>query len=98
MFDRRMLSKGTWGADFHPQLQPDDNAFVLAPHKGLSNFWTGDTIIRLRQSGIQTIVLAGMSANPCLESHLQDAVEHGFYVIAVMDGTTGAGPENTQAA
>ena len=43
MFDRRMFSKGTWGADFHPELKADDNTFVLAPHKGLSNFWTGDT-------------------------------------------------------
>ena len=39
-----------------------------------------------------------MSADPCIESHPQNAVEHGFYVIAVKDGTTGAGPENTQAA
>jgi nicotinamidase-related amidase len=98
MFDRRMFNKGTWGADFHPELKPDENTFVLAPHKGLSNFWTGDTNIQLRQRGIQTIVLAGMSANLCVESHLRDAVEHGFDVIAVKDATTGAGPENTQAA
>lgn len=98
MFDRRMFSKGTWGADFHPELQPDDNTFVLAPHKGLSNFWTGDTNVQLRQRVIQTIVLAGMSANLCVESHLRDAVEHGFDVIAIKDATTGAGPENTQAA
>lgn len=39
-----------------------------------------------------------MSANLCVESHLRDAVEHGFDVIAVKDATTGAGPENTQAA
>lgn len=43
MFDRRMFNKGTWGADFHPELKPDENTFVLAPHKGLSNFWPGDT-------------------------------------------------------
>ena len=98
MFDRKMFNKGTWGADFHPELQPDDNTFILAPHKGLSNFWTGDTNIQLRQRGIQTVILAGMSANLCVESHLRDAVEHGFDVIAVKDATTGAGPEATQAA
>lgn len=98
MFERKMFNKGTWGADFHPDLQPDENTFVLAPHKGLSNFWTGDTNIQLRQRGIQTIILAGMSANLCVESHLRDAVEHGFDVIAIKDATTGAGPEATQAA
>jgi nicotinamidase-related amidase len=98
MFERKMFNKGTWGADFHPQLQPDENTFVLAPHKGLSNFWTGDTNIQLRQRGIQTVILAGMSANLCVESHLRDAVEHGFDLIVVKDATTGAGPEATQAA
>jgi len=98
MFDRKMFRKGTWGAEFHPQLQPDENTIVLAPHKGLSNFWTGDTNIQLRQRNLQTIILAGMSANLCVESHLRDAVEHGFDVIVVKDATTGAGPEATQAA
>ena len=98
MFDRKMYRKGTWGADFHPQLQPDENTFVLAPHKGLSNFWTGDTNIQLRQREIQTIILAGMSANLCVESHLRDAIEHGFDVIIVKDATTGAGPDATKAA
>jgi nicotinamidase-related amidase len=98
MFERKMFKKGTWGADFHPQLQPDENTFVLAPHKGLSNFWTGDTNIQLTQRGIQTIILAGMSANLCVESHLRDAVEHGFDIITIKDATTGAGPEATQAA
>jgi len=39
-----------------------------------------------------------MSANLCVESHLRDAVEHGFDVIVVKDATTGADPEATRAA
>lgn len=98
MFDRKMFRAGTWGAEFHPQLEPDENTRVLAPHKGLSNFWTGDTALQLRQRGIQTIVLAGMSANLCVESHLRDATENGFDVVVVGDATTGPGPEATKAA
>ncbi|MFQ5950915.1 MAG: cysteine hydrolase [Candidatus Geothermarchaeales archaeon] len=98
MFDRKMFRSGTWGAEFHPQLQPDENTFVLAPHKALSNFWTGDINIQLRQRGIENIILAGMSANLCVESHLRDAAEHGFDVTVVKDATTGPGPEATQAA
>ena len=41
MFERKMFNKGTWGAEFHSELQPDENTFVLLPHKGLSNFATG---------------------------------------------------------
>ncbi|AKB25571.1 Isochorismatase [Methanosarcina sp. MTP4] len=98
MFDRKMFRKGTWGAEFHPQLQPDENTIVLSPHKALSNFWSGDVQIQLRQRNIQTIILAGMSANLCVESHLRDAIEHGFDVLVVKDATTGPGKEATQAA
>lgn len=98
MFDRKMFRAGTWGAAFHPDLEPDENTIVLNSHKGLSNFWTGDTALQLRQRGIQTIILAGMSANLCTESHLRDATENGFDVIAIRDATTGPGPEATQAA
>lgn len=98
MFDRKMFRKGTWGAEFHPQLQPDENTVVLAPHKALSNFWSGDIAIQLRQRNLQTIILAGMSANLCVESHLRDAIEHGFDVIVVKDATTGPGPDATKAA
>lgn len=98
MFDGKMFHIGTWGAEFHPDLVPDDNTFVLAPHKGLSGFWAGDVSIQLRQRDIDTIVLAGMSANLCVESNLRDAVENGFEVLVVKDATTGPGPEATQAA
>ncbi|WP_406658315.1 cysteine hydrolase [Methanolobus sp. ZRKC2] len=98
MFDRKMFRKGGWGADFHPKLKPDDNTIVLSPHKALSNFWTGDIGIQLRQRNVNTIILAGMSANLCVESHLRDAIESGFDVLVVKDATTGPGPEATQAA
>ena len=98
MFDGKMFRSGTWGAEFHPDLVPDDNTFVLAPHKALSGFWAGDAAIQLRQRNIDTIVLAGMSANLCVESNLRDAVENGFEVLVVKDATTGPGPEATQAA
>ena len=98
MFDRKMFRTGTWGAEFHPQLTPDENTFVLSPHKALSGFWAGDISIQLRQRNIGTIILAGMSANLCVESHLRDAEENGFEVIVVKDSTAGPGPEATQAA
>jgi nicotinamidase-related amidase len=98
MFDRKMFRSGSWGAEFHPDLPPDDNTFVLAPHKTLSGFWTSDIGIQFRQRNIDTIVLAGMAANLCVESHLRDAEENGFEVLVVKDATTGPGPEATQAA
>jgi len=91
MFDLPMFAEGTWGHDYHPDLKPDSNTVVMNPHKGLSNFWTGDAAIQLRQYGIETVILYGMSANLCVESHARDAIENGFDLIIVADATAAAG-------
>ena len=98
MFDGKMFRRPGSGADFHPDLEPDENTFILSPHKGLSGFWAADISIQFRQRDIDTIILAGMSANLCVESHLRDAGENGFEVLVVKDATVGPGPEATQAA
>lgn len=98
MFELDMFHDGTWGHEFHPDLVPDDNTIVMNQHKGLSNFWTGDAALQLRQYGIETVIMAGMSANLCVESHTRDAIENGFDVIIVADATAGAGPYAKKAA
>lgn len=98
MFDRKMFRTGTKGSEFHPELQPDSSTYVASPHKVLSGFWTNDVGIQLRQRNVDTIILAGMSANLCVESHLRDAEENGFEVIVVKDATAGPGREATEAA
>ncbi|WP_411967410.1 cysteine hydrolase family protein [Haloferax sp. YSSS75] len=98
MFETRMFDRAGSGSAFVPELLPDDNTFVCAPHKQLSGFWSNDINTQLRQRGIDTIVLAGMSANLCVESHLRDAVEAGFEVLVVTDATAAAGEEALQAA
>ena len=98
MFAIDMFHEGTWGHEFHPDMMPDDNTIVMNPHKGLSNFWTGDAALQLRQYGVQTIIMAGMSANLCVESHTRDAIENGFDVIIIADATAGAGPHAKKAA
>ena len=98
MFENKMFAEGTWGHDYHPELKPDSNTIVMNPHKGLSNFWTGDAAIQLRQYGIETIILYGMSANMCVESHARDAIENGFDLIIVADATAAAGDAAYEAA
>jgi nicotinamidase-related amidase len=98
MFDLPMFLEGTWGHEIHAELLPDSNTIVMNPHKGLSNFWTGDAAIQLRQYGIETLIMYGMSANLCVESHARDAIENGFDLIIVADCTAAAGDAAYQAA
>jgi biuret amidohydrolase len=98
MFGRRTFDVDLPGSDIHPDLAPDDTTIVCAAHKTLSGFWNGELAIQLRQRDVQAIVLAGMPANLCLESHLRDAAENGFDVHVVSDATAGTGRAGTDAA
>jgi len=98
MFENNMFVQGTFGHEYHHELKPDSNTVVMNPHKGLSNFWTGDAALQLRMFGIETIILYGMSANMCVESHARDAIENGFEVIIIADATAAAGDAAYEAA
>ena len=47
-------------------------------------------MLQLRKRGIDKVILAGMSANLCVESHLRELLEQGFEVTVVKDATAAA--------
>ena len=47
-------------------------------------------MLQLRKRGIDKIILAGMSANLCTESHMRELLEQGFEVAVVKDATAAA--------
>ena len=47
-------------------------------------------MLQLRKRGIGKVILGGMSANLCTESHMRELVEQGFEVTVVQDATAGA--------
>lgn len=80
------------GADWLERYKPyinDGATVVTSPHKVYGPD-TNDLVLQLRKRGIDRIVLAGMSANLCTESHLRELLEQGFDVTVVSDGTAAA--------
>lgn len=80
------------GADFLEQYKPyinDGKTIVTSPHK-LYGPEHNDLALQLRKNGIDQVILAGMSANLCTESHLRELLEMGFEVAVVSDGTAAA--------
>ncbi|HZZ80165.1 MAG TPA: cysteine hydrolase [Gemmataceae bacterium] len=79
------------GADWLPRYKPfieDGRTVVVSPHKA----WgpqTNDLVFQLRKRGVQKVVLCGMLANLCVESHLRELIEQGFEVAVVKDATAG---------
>jgi len=93
MFEQKMFLAGSWGAAFHPDLQPRDDEVVLLPHKGTDVFET-DLPGHLERLGTTHLVIAGMTANLCCESTGRHAAEHGYDVTFLSDAI---GAENLPA-
>lgn len=96
MFDRKgaLTTAGfkDSGADWLNQYKPyieDGKTVVTSPHK-LYGPETNDLVLQLRKRGIDKVILAGMSANLCTESHLRELLEQGFEVAVVTDATAAA--------
>ncbi|MDQ3074425.1 MAG: cysteine hydrolase [Pseudomonadota bacterium] len=84
MYEKKMFLAGTWGADFHPDLQPSAGDIILEPHKTTDVFMS-DLPEQLEGLGITHLVIAGMAANLCCESTGRHAVERGFDVTYLSD-------------
>lgn len=96
MFDRKdALSTAGFegsGADWldkYKKYIDGENVIVTSPHK-VYGPESNDLALQLRKHGFSKVVLAGMSANLCTESHMRDLVESGFDVSVVKDATAAA--------
>ena len=77
-----------WLERYKPYIE-NENTIVVNPHK-VYGPETNDLVLQLRKRGINKVILAGMSANLCVESHLRELLEQGFEVAVVKDATAAA--------
>ncbi len=80
------------GADFMPQYKKyifDGKTIVTSPHK-VYGPEQNDLVLQLRKQKIDQVILAGMSANLCVESHMRELLEMGFEVAVIRDATAAA--------
>jgi biuret amidohydrolase len=96
MFDRKsaysMDGFEASGADFMPEYKQyilDGRTIIASPHK-VYGPEHNDLALQLRKQRVEQVVLAGMSANLCVESHLRELLELGFEVAVVKDATAAA--------
>lgn len=88
------------GADFYERYKPyiyDGKTIVVAPHK-MYGPESNDLIYQLRSRGINTVVLGGMVANLCVDSHMRSLMENGFTVYVVKDAVAAPGADAYKAA
>ena len=87
------------GADFLERYKPyvtgersgarGKQTVIANPHKVYAPR-QNDVSLQMRKRGIRKVILAGMSANLCTESHLRELLEDGFEVAVARDATAAA--------
>jgi len=77
------------GADWLERFKPyidDGKTIVVSPHRVFGP-QTNDLTLQLRKRRMSKVILGGMLANMCVESHLRDLLEQGFEVAVAKDAT-----------
>ncbi|BBU30460.1 isochorismatase [Burkholderia sp. THE68] len=80
-------SGADWLARFKPYIE-DGITVIASPHKVFGP-QTNDLVLQMRKRKISKVILGGMLANMCVESHLRHLVEEGFEVAVVKDAVAG---------
>jgi nicotinamidase-related amidase len=99
LFARLLGALAEWTPD-HPAVQPvpeigvgpDD--LVLPRHTGLSPTYRTETFNLLRNAGMRTIVMAGISANVAIPVAATEATDEDFDVVIPSDAIAGAPDEH----
>lgn len=80
-------SGADWLERFKPYIE-DGKTIICSPHKVFGP-QTNDVVLQLGKRGITKIILGGMIANLCVESHLREFLEVGFEIAVIKDATAG---------
>ena len=80
------------GADFMPQYKQylfDGETIITSPHK-VYGPQQNDLVLQLRKQHIDQVLLAGTSANLCVQAHMHELLEQGFEIAVIKDATAAA--------
>lgn len=94
----QVFAKGSWGAEWHPDYAPQAGDIVAHEHWTASGFANTDLDMRLKQKGVNRVILIGLIANTCIEGTARSAVDLGYHVTLVRDATAAFSHEAMHAA
>jgi biuret amidohydrolase len=83
---RAGLIDGTPGIEIYPEIAPQAGDIVIKKHR-YSGFFGTDLDIILRGSGIETVVVTGVTTENCCHATARDAMFRDYKVIFLSDAT-----------
>ncbi|MBL8688603.1 MAG: cysteine hydrolase [Rhodospirillaceae bacterium] len=92
-----LWSKGSFEHEIIEALKPEANEMVIDKNTSSAFNSTGIEWM-LRNMGIETLVVAGMATDMCVETTSRDAADRGFNVIIAEDASATFFPDHHRAA
>lgn len=87
------VQDGTWGAQFHDDLQPQPGPLeFVVTHTRINAFYGTPLETLLRQLEARQLLIAGVATHSVVESTVRDAVDRGFDVTVLSDACAAAQP------
>ncbi|MBV9485245.1 MAG: isochorismatase family protein [Frankiaceae bacterium] len=91
------MGLGTSATQVVPEFEVADSDFVLSRIHGLNPMAGTDLDPILRNLGVSTIVIVGVSVNVAVTNLTMDAVNNGYQVVVVRDAVAGVPREYANA-
>jgi ureidoacrylate peracid hydrolase len=84
--DRETLAPDAPGAAFHPGFEPQPGDLVVTKHRYSAFFGTPlDSL--LRQRGVRTVVVGGLTTDVCIGTTARDAFQREYNTVTLADCT-----------
>lgn len=85
--------EGNKAAEIHPDLTPRPEDYVSQRRHGLTPFHGTELESVLRQRGVQTVIVTGVSTNIGVPGTCLEAINRGFTAVVPEDAIAGSSPE-----
>jgi ureidoacrylate peracid hydrolase len=84
--DSQFIVEGTWGAEIIDELRPEEGEHLVVK-KGYGGFSNTPLDTILRNFGVTTCVVTGVTTCTCVSTTIRGGVENNYRMIIVGDGT-----------